>query len=356
MIPIEVAEKIHDRYLEGQRVEESAEDVSVSIEEAERRLEEERKKEEEQKNSEKIVRETLPAEENPLEIVKMVKRNPALELVVEDTASVSQKTARIEEKLKNREKEQGTLEAKEAADWYRKILVMEYLDQYYSCYTKLQKDHFLEYEMEYVLCGKDSEKENLEAVINRLLLIREAANITYLLGDRDKMDFAEALARVIGILAEENEAVVKAVKIAIIGAWAYLESVLDVRSLLAGEKIPLIKEKEEWTTDVGNLLESFSRNTRAKSCDHGIYYTDYLKQMIFFQKNEDIAFRMMEVMECDLQSFEDYKNCKMDHMIVKLRCQIHCEARPLFSGLSLLGQKYHGTYFFSNEKEFSYLP
>ena len=74
----------------------------------------------------------------------------------------------------------------------------EYMDQYFGDYLGESEDHALAYELEYVLAGKGSDKENLESVIKRLLFVREAANITHILGDGDKraktLGMAEALA------------------------------------------------------------------------------------------------------------------------------------------------------------------
>ena len=84
------------------------------------------------------------------------------------------------------------------SDWYDRILALEYMDQYFGDYLGESEDHALAYELEYVLAGKGSDKENLESVIKRLLFVREAANITHILGDGDKraktLGMAEALA------------------------------------------------------------------------------------------------------------------------------------------------------------------
>ena len=96
-----------------------------------------------------------------------------------------------------------------------------------------------------MLAGKGSDKENLESVIKRLLFVREAANITHILGDGDKraktLGMAEALAGFTG-----NPAVVRLVQTGVIAAWAYVESILDIRALLAGDRVALLKNGDEW--------------------------------------------------------------------------------------------------------------
>ena len=54
-----------------------------------------------------------------------------------------------------------------------------------------------------------------------------------------------------------NPAIIKTVQIAVVGAWAYIESIQDIRALLMEGKIALVKSKEQWTTDLAHLLQSF---------------------------------------------------------------------------------------------------
>ena len=65
---------------------------------------------------------------------------------------------------------------------------------------------------------------------------------------------------------------------------------------------------------------------------------------------------MMEVMEIGMQNQTDYKNCKMDHMIVMLRFKLGFEGTPLFSSLATVGQAYRGKYIFEKNVERSYVP
>ena len=53
-----------------------------------------------------------------------------------------------------------------------------------------------------------------------------------------------------------------------------------------GGKIALVKSKEQWTTDLAHLLQSFQSQTRAKECSNGLKYQDYLKQILFLQRME----------------------------------------------------------------------
>ena len=230
------------------------------------------------------------------------------------------------------------------------------MEEYFSNYIRKQDGHFLDYEMEYVICGEDAEWENLEGALDRIMLIREAANVAYLIQDEEKMALAKTLAELVGLMAGENPVVVQVVQAGIIGAWAYLESVLDVRALVAGEVIPLIKQESEWTTDVTNILAVLDESAKAKACVNGLRYTDYLKQLLFMTADEKMAYRMMEVMEISMQRKKNYINCRMDHMLVALKYKISFESKPVFLSLVSTGNSYSGKLRFLKEAERSYIP
>ncbi len=364
-LPFRVAEEIYDRYQEGKEMEEENGDISGNaIEQAEQALLEAREQENSSEGasgaeSENVDTETVETavqiKENPLEVVREVKQSATLNLVLEDAGMVSDLQLDLADPLEKRECTEGTMTVLEEKDWYRKILILEYLDEYFSCYTEPLDGHALAYELEYLFGGEKSEKENLEKVVNRLLLIREAANVTYILKDREKMELAGALADLIGGFSG-NPAVIMLVKVAIVGAWAFLESVLDVRTLLSGGRIALLKSEDQWTTDVENLLSSFQENAKAKDCEGGMTYRDYIKQQLFFMSDTQLAFRMMDVMEQNLKIHSEYQNCKMDHMIVAMRCRCTYTEEPFFSRLSVLGRLSASKWYFEKEEYFSYVP
>ena len=54
-----------------------------------------------------------------------------------------------------------------------------------------------------------------------------------------------------------------------------IERYLRNSQMLMGGKIALVKSKEQWTTDLSHLLQSFQSQTRAKECSNGLKYQDY---------------------------------------------------------------------------------
>ena len=66
--------------------------------------------------------------------------------------------------------------------------------KYFRNYTSKEKKKGLQYETEYLISGKESEKENLGSVFSKILLMRFLPNLIYVQGDTVKQGQAEALA------------------------------------------------------------------------------------------------------------------------------------------------------------------
>ena len=68
------------------------------------------------------------------------------------------------------------------------ILFDRYISEKTGNCAKPLGDGRLRYQQEYILCGKESDRENLEGTAARLILIREASNCGYLFSDEEKME------------------------------------------------------------------------------------------------------------------------------------------------------------------------
>lgn len=70
-------------------------------------------------------------------------------------------------------------------------------------YISKIKDHDLSYEMEYIISGKSSDRENLTEVVKKIVGIRNVMNLGYLLTDSVKMSqltfIASSAATAIGL-------------------------------------------------------------------------------------------------------------------------------------------------------------
>ena len=351
-LPLELAQGFYERYIQEKSVEEEGVQTDDNVAHAQTAIEEAAAQ---QREGEEEERPQGPEDvgENPLELVLAVKQNFLLGMVADNVETLSTAAIAPSQMLEARQCQTGTAGTEQEIGWYEKILDLEYLDSYFGNYVEPKAEHALAYEMEYILCGRESDRDNLESVAGRLLLTREAANVAHILLDAEKMGLVTAMA---GALAgfTGNPAIIKLVELGIIAAWAYVESILDLRALLAGKRVMLLKSNEQWMTRLGNLVQVFTGELQAKDCEEGLSYQDYLKGFLFFMKERTFAYRTMGIMEQNIRRIPLYQNCRMDHLLSSISYQTVYTAKPLFWDLSILQQPKLSGMQFEVAKSFSY--
>ena len=128
-----------------------------------------------------------------------------------------------------------------------------------------------------------------------------------------------------------NPAIIEAVKYGILAAWAYVESVLDIRALLDGDKISLIKSEATWTSTIDNFPTLLSGWSKAKSCDAGgLDYKQYITSLLLFESGKTMAMRAMDVEEATVRTIEGYQSFRMDHAVCEMEIQETYEWKPIF--------------------------
>jgi len=135
-----------------------------------------------------------------------------------------------------------------------RLTVSEYGVRYFSHFEKIKdKDNF--YELEYILYGKKTDRENLEASVLKLVSVRQGLNMIHILSDGKKRQEAETLAAAItggGSLLP----LTAVVTFFVMGVWALAEAMADARSLLDGGKVPLMKTGSDWKLSLENVLKT----------------------------------------------------------------------------------------------------
>ena len=129
-----------------------------------------------------------------------------------------------------------------------------------------------------------------------------------------------------------NPAVISATKWGILAAWAYSESILDVRALLEGRKIAWIKNAEQWTTGINQTSEAVDGFAMAKDCENGWDYMKYLKFLVSMKKNSAVNYRSMDIIEVNTSAISG-KSIQMDHMMTGCESEVTYETEPLFWNL-----------------------
>lgn len=190
-------------------------------------------------------------------------------------------------------------------------LIIEYLFQTCSYFGAEQDKSKLKYQVEYLLEGNESDEENLKGVLNEILAIREAANIAYLYSDAAKQAEAEALALSItaSLAMPQLE---QAVKLSILFAWSYAESVQDIRILMDGKAVPVVKTSATWNTPLSQMASFSSYLGQYNATDQGMTYKDYLESLLWIHSDSDRMMLFMDIIEMDIRQTSGNTNFCMD--------------------------------------------
>ena len=262
---------------------------------------------------------TQPQSDNPISIIKRIMKMGILELVLPPGREISTRTVNKDTMVSGRQLQQG-MEMPDGvtadSSYTSGVLFQQYLMNHLGNYTDPSKES-LAYQMEYIFGGKDSDEDNLKAVASKLLFIREGVNFACLMADNVKRSEAQALATAIasGFLVPPAAVIIEA---ALILCWAFAESVLDVRELFAGGRIPLVKSSADWQISLGNLpdlmegLDSMRRND-----EKGMSYKDYLQVLVLTVSKEKKVMRAMDMIENTIRE-KGRRNFCMDSCIVAL--------------------------------------
>ncbi len=273
--------------------------------------------------------------ESVLETAKSWKEKGILELVLEDTSQISKLQQDFSDGLLVRELETGKYEELLKTDWRDCMFLQQYLLSYMSNYREINSNCALSYELEYLIAQKNSDIENLKVVATKLLAIREAANFLYLVSNPEKGAKAEEMA-LLFVGTSGNPVLIQVVKIGLLTAWAFAESVLDVRALLAGKKIALLKSEETWTVElehIGEIAEGFAM---AKENPKGLSYKYYLGILLLFENEETLGMRAMNLQEATIRKNYQDTNFRMDTLVTQAEVGISYSYKPVFPFLRVI--------------------
>ncbi|MCC8140805.1 MAG: DUF5702 domain-containing protein, partial [Lachnospiraceae bacterium] len=183
---------------------------------------------------------------------------------------------------------------------------------------------YLNYQMEYILCGQASDQQNLEQTLRMLLLMREGVNYAFLLSHPTYSEKAETLAYLLAGITL-NEALIQSVKQLILLGWAYGESLVEVRQLLQGYELAVVKEEADWQLPLGGVLGLIGNPGRydAQSpAQEGISYETCLRIFLTTKSAQTLAMRSLDVIEGELQLEEGCEQIHLDHCIEGLTAQV----------------------------------
>lgn len=252
-----------------------------------------------------------------------------LQQVMDQPDAISQKEILLEQVPSHRTLSRGTGAELGTEDTVlNKQLFVSYLCEYMRHAADMaeesENDRYLDYELEYICQGNASDAQNLEETVRSILLLREGVNYGYLLTDEEAKAKAELLAVVLAAVTG-NEALVKGVKHLILLGWAYGESLVEVRQLLKGQEVVLVKTKEDWQVPLSGIIALMGNPgayDEQKTEQKGMSYESFLRLFLTIQSSETLAMRGLDIIEGQLQKNAGCERIHVDHCIDQLTAQI----------------------------------
>lgn len=314
--------------------------------------------EEENRETENAFSQDDFAEGNPLNNMEDCKASGILSLIL-GKKTISGKQIDLESMPSKRKLLKGS--GKKKTDSFAgaiedRLLFGEYILEKFHHALSEETGPGLSYEVEYILVGKDSDKKNLEGVLNRLLLFREGVNYLCLHSDNGKVAEAEALATaLVGFTCLPP--VVTAMRELLLLGWAYAESVSDLRNLMNGGTLALIKTSENWQMSLENIGNLFSEEGQKREEKGGLNYEGYLRLLLGLKSGKEKVMAALDLIETNIRQKEGKGRFRIDCCFSKCNYKVIYESKPLLLGIPIaegMLRNKNGMYCFSMEGSMSY--
>lgn len=254
--------------------------------------------------------------DNPADSVNAKRNKGVLILTMDQTDNLSNIGFNSEQAASRRQLYTGIgpVEGRDTEETIAELLLFdEYIFEKCSFYGNETEKSNMKYQVEYILSGRDNDLDNLKSIASRLLLIRESANASYLFSDTAKRARAAALAATVSavVMLPELQALLE---YSILFAWAFAESVHDVRVLFSGGRVPLLKNSGNWYTDIDVIFQSIDEGDSGGE-DTGLSYEDYLRVLVKMTGTDIKTMRLIDMVENDIRKTEGNEYFCMDACI-----------------------------------------
>ncbi len=280
----------------------------------------------------------VPADfENPIPIINRLRKITIYSLVIPDEGAVSKKSVKKKDLLSGRRAAQGVgvIQVPPSASSKGEGLIFnEYALTHCGNYTSPTEPSALAYQTEYILGGKYNDEANLKAVIRQLLLVREGANFLYLSTDPTRQEEIKAAAGAVSalLLLPEAEPVFAAI---ITAGWAFAESLVDVRALLSGKRVAVVKDAATWQVGlkaIKALLSPAGLDAVMRDVQGGTNYEAYLRILLAMKGRSQVVGRTMDMVESTIRA-RGRTGFRLDTCIdaVTFSVKVKAEKRVTFS-------------------------
>lgn len=290
----------------------------------------------------------------------------------------------VSDSMKSYEEDCESIEVKSSApnDIARYVLLREYGCQMFGHYeeekkkeaegeqdeatqteTTGEKETVMTYEQEYLIAGKMCDEDNVKCVVLKTIFIRAALNYLSLLGDATCKGYAQVTATaLVGFTGFAP--LITVTKHLILFTWAFEESLVEVRGLLIGKEISLMKKAKEFSIRYPELLllskaliqQKASALPDKGSNALGLSYEDYVRLYLCMVGDDTLSYRMMDLIQCNMRARYNQKFLIADGIFgAKVSMNTTLEAKFLhMPGMSFFSQYGLDSVNIHTETEYSY--
>lgn len=266
---------------------------------------------------------------NPADSVEDLSQYTVLNYAIKNINEISKENINLNDCISYRNYDEGfgLLKGQNLSnDLLTKKLLNTYIFDKCAFYNKKKQNSKLDYQIEYLLFGSDSDSENLKLVAEKIFKIRYAINMAYLFSDSGKQMEAEELAIVVttGIMHPE---LTEAVKLSILFAWGYAETAKDLRILFDGNQLAYIKSSTNWNTPLSQMVTFKNHLGEYSTNSTGMEYKNYLSGFLLYMDQKTVNKRLMDIMEMDIRKTSGNQYFKLDKCIYQLEADINVSSR-----------------------------
>lgn len=170
------------------------------------------------------------------------------------------------------------------------------------------------YGLEYLISGKNSQKEAFSTVIDHLFLIRTMTNFLYV--EKDPVLQAQSLETATAIASPlMAEALIPVIQKGILMVLSMEEACVDITALLQGRQVPVLKNQGSFQMQYAQICLANRKLFREKAKNFpkergglligsnrgSLGYTQYLWLMLMMHSGDELYQRTLDVIQFDLR-------------------------------------------------------
>lgn len=223
-----------------------------------------------------------------------------------------------------------------------------------------KKPSALNYEQEYLIAGKRSDKDNLSSITSRIVFLRMISDFVSLIGDSTKRNEAKlTAATLVGFTGLTF--LISITQVLILLCWALAEALLDTCILMMGKEVPILKKKvvlelpDLFMISRAYLKEKANTNTNTKELS--LSYQGYISIFLLAKDKKDLAYRAMDLMQENIKLRYDTNSFLISNCIFGYEGAADYTIESKFTGISFV-RKFLNTnpkgYEFRAESAYSY--